>query len=145
MPTRNIRPRRSFIFTPGLRPEMFPIDAMFFGGVDMAAELRCRNEWEPLLHARSRLVHAAASAGDRQGQRSTVLRHGIQIVLDAVTDASGGRFHRIATQMSVPGGSLNLSMSEKLPDHRQARTVQNLRLPQLADNLVRLVALPCHR
>ena len=30
------------------------IDAMFFGGVDMAAELRCRNEWEPLLYARSR-------------------------------------------------------------------------------------------
>lgn len=39
------------------------IDALFFGGVDMAAELRCANEWEPLLYARSRLVHAAASAG----------------------------------------------------------------------------------
>ena len=39
------------------------IDAMFFGGVDMAAELRCRNEWEPLLYARSCVVHAAASAG----------------------------------------------------------------------------------
>ena len=39
------------------------IDAMFFGGVDMAAELRCRNAWEPLLFARSRVVHAAASAG----------------------------------------------------------------------------------
>ena len=39
------------------------LDAMFFGGVDMAAELRCRNEWEPLLYARSRVVHAAASAG----------------------------------------------------------------------------------
>ena len=39
------------------------IDAMFFGGVDMAAELRCRNEWEPLLYARSRVIHAAASAG----------------------------------------------------------------------------------
>lgn len=38
------------------------IDAMFFGGVDMAAELRCRNAWEPLLYARSRVVHAAASA-----------------------------------------------------------------------------------
>ena len=38
------------------------IDALFFGGVDMAAELGCRNEWEPLLHARSRVVHAAASA-----------------------------------------------------------------------------------
>ena len=32
------------------------IDAMFFGGVDMTAELRCRNEWEPLLYARSRVV-----------------------------------------------------------------------------------------
>lgn len=39
------------------------IDAMFFGGIDMAAELRCQNAWEPLLYARSRLVHAAASAG----------------------------------------------------------------------------------
>ncbi len=39
------------------------IDAIFFGGVDMAAELRCRNSWEPLLYARSRVVHASTSAG----------------------------------------------------------------------------------
>lgn len=39
------------------------IDALFFGGVDMAAELRCRNAWEPLLYARSRVVHAAAAVG----------------------------------------------------------------------------------
>ncbi|MGI9373784.1 MAG: HpcH/HpaI aldolase/citrate lyase family protein [Hyphomicrobiales bacterium] len=39
------------------------IDALFFGGIDMSAELRCRNAWEPLLYARSRVVHAAASAG----------------------------------------------------------------------------------
>jgi len=39
------------------------IEALFFGGVDMAAELRCANAWEPLLYARSRVVHAAASAG----------------------------------------------------------------------------------
>ena len=39
------------------------IDALFFGGVDMAAELRCDLAWEPLLYARSRVVHAAASAG----------------------------------------------------------------------------------
>jgi len=39
------------------------IDALFFGGVDMAAELRCANAWEPLLYARSRVVHAAAAAG----------------------------------------------------------------------------------
>ena len=38
------------------------IDALFFGGVDMAAELRCKNAWEPLLYARSRVAHAAASA-----------------------------------------------------------------------------------
>ena len=38
-------------------------NALFFGGVDMAADLRCRNAWEPLLYARSRVVHAAASAG----------------------------------------------------------------------------------
>ena len=39
------------------------VDALFFGGVDMAAELRCRNAWEPLLYARSRVVHAAAAVG----------------------------------------------------------------------------------
>ncbi len=39
------------------------IEALFFGGVDMAAELRCQNAWEPLLFARSRVVHAAAGAG----------------------------------------------------------------------------------
>lgn len=39
------------------------IDALFFGGIDMAAELRCQNTWEPLLYARSRVVHAAAGAG----------------------------------------------------------------------------------
>ena len=39
------------------------IDALLFGGVDMAAELRCENAWGPLLYARSRVVHAAANAG----------------------------------------------------------------------------------
>ena len=39
------------------------IDAMFFGGVDMAAELRCENTYDALLYARSRVVHASASAG----------------------------------------------------------------------------------
>jgi (S)-citramalyl-CoA lyase len=39
------------------------IDALFFGAIDMAPELRCENSWENLLYARSRVVHAAASAG----------------------------------------------------------------------------------
>lgn len=39
------------------------IDAMFFGGVDMAAELRCQNTFESMIYARSRVVHASASAG----------------------------------------------------------------------------------
>mgnify|MGYP001800174119 CR=1 FL=1 len=39
------------------------IDALFFGGVDMAAELRCQNSYDGLYYARSRVVHAAASAG----------------------------------------------------------------------------------
>jgi citrate lyase beta subunit len=39
------------------------IDALFFGGVDMAADLRAKNSWETLLYARSRVVHAAAGAG----------------------------------------------------------------------------------
>ena len=38
------------------------LDAMFFGGVDMAAELRVHNDWQNLLYARSRAVHAAAGA-----------------------------------------------------------------------------------
>lgn len=39
------------------------IDALFFGGVDMAAELRCVNSFETMIYARSRVVHAAASQG----------------------------------------------------------------------------------
>lgn len=39
------------------------IDAMFFGGLDMAAELRCQNNYDALLYARSRVVHASAAAG----------------------------------------------------------------------------------
>jgi citrate lyase beta subunit len=39
------------------------IDSLILGAVDMSAELRCQKAWEPLLYARSRLVHAAASAG----------------------------------------------------------------------------------
>ena len=39
------------------------IDAMFFGGVDMAAGLRCKNTFESMIYARSRVVHASAAAG----------------------------------------------------------------------------------
>ena len=39
------------------------IDAMFFGGVDMAAELRCQNTFDAMIYARSRVVHASAAAG----------------------------------------------------------------------------------
>lgn len=39
------------------------IDALFFGGVDMAAELRCQNSYDGLYYARARVVHAAASVG----------------------------------------------------------------------------------
>lgn len=39
------------------------IDSMILGAVDLSADLRCVKAWEPLLYARSRLVHAAAIAG----------------------------------------------------------------------------------
>ena len=38
------------------------LDALLFGAVDLAAELRCDNTWEAMLYARSRTVHAAAAA-----------------------------------------------------------------------------------
>ena len=37
--------------------------ALYFGGVDMAAELRVPNNYQNLLYARSKLVHAGASVG----------------------------------------------------------------------------------
>ena len=40
-----------------------PLGALVFGGMDLSAELGARFEWEPLLYARSRIVHAAALAG----------------------------------------------------------------------------------
>lgn len=39
------------------------IDALIIGAVDLSADLRCSKTWEALLYARSRIVHAAASAG----------------------------------------------------------------------------------
>ena len=39
------------------------IAALYFGGVDMAAELRVPNNYQNLIYARSKLVHAGASAG----------------------------------------------------------------------------------
>jgi (S)-citramalyl-CoA lyase len=39
------------------------IDSMIIGAVDLSADLRCAKTWESLLYARSRIVHAAASAG----------------------------------------------------------------------------------
>ena len=36
---------------------------VLFGGVDLATELRCTPDWVPLLYARQRAIHAAASAG----------------------------------------------------------------------------------
>jgi len=39
------------------------IDSLILGAVDMSADLRCEKSWETLLYTRSRLVHAAASAG----------------------------------------------------------------------------------
>ena len=37
--------------------------ALVFGGFDLAVELGAEPQWEPLLYARSRVVHAAALAG----------------------------------------------------------------------------------
>jgi len=39
------------------------LQALFFGGFDLSAALGCEMAWEPLLYARSRVVHAAAGAG----------------------------------------------------------------------------------
>ena len=39
------------------------IVALYFGGVEMAAELRVPNSYENLIYARSKLVHAGASVG----------------------------------------------------------------------------------
>jgi len=39
------------------------LKALYFGGFDLSAALGCDMAWEPLLYARSRVVHAAALAG----------------------------------------------------------------------------------
>lgn len=39
------------------------LKALFFGGFDLSTALGCAMAWEPLLYARSRVVHAAASGG----------------------------------------------------------------------------------
>ena len=39
------------------------VSALFLGAVDLASELGCSLEWDALLYARSRVVHAAALGG----------------------------------------------------------------------------------
>ncbi len=39
------------------------LKALYFGGFDLSTALGCEMAWEPLLYARSRVVHAAASGG----------------------------------------------------------------------------------
>ncbi|MBA4279614.1 MULTISPECIES: aldolase/citrate lyase family protein [Burkholderiales] len=39
------------------------VESLFFGGVGMAADLRCKSTWMALQYARSRIVHAAAASG----------------------------------------------------------------------------------
>lgn len=39
------------------------LECLVFGAADMSAALNAKNEWAPLLYARSRVQHAAASAG----------------------------------------------------------------------------------
>jgi citrate lyase beta subunit len=39
------------------------LKALFFGGFDMSTALGCTMAWEPLLYARSRVVHAGALGG----------------------------------------------------------------------------------
>ena len=39
------------------------VAALIFGGFDLSAELGAEPQWEPLLYARSRVVHAAAMSG----------------------------------------------------------------------------------
>jgi len=39
------------------------LKALFFGGFDLSTALGCAMAWEPLLYARSRVVHAAALGG----------------------------------------------------------------------------------
>ncbi|MDE2982347.1 MAG: CoA ester lyase [Gemmatimonadota bacterium] len=39
------------------------VAALMFGGFDLSAELGAEPKWEPLLYARSRVVHAAAMSG----------------------------------------------------------------------------------
>ena len=51
-------------------------------------------------------------------QRDT--RRGVQIDSKAVRYPLGGSLHRIPCKVGVAGGGLDLTVAEKLPDHRQA-------------------------
>lgn len=54
----------------------------------------------------------------------------IQILLDAAADAGGGGLHGVSGQMCVPGGRLDLRVTEQLPDHRQSFASANALEPK---------------
>lgn len=58
-----IESARGYFAAPAIAKAHPQVQALMFGGADFAAELGCDFAWEPLLHARSTLVAAAATAG----------------------------------------------------------------------------------
>jgi (S)-citramalyl-CoA lyase len=57
---------RGMVHAPAMAqaaPELPSLAGLMFGGADYAADIGCAFAWEPLLHARSSLVAAAAIAG----------------------------------------------------------------------------------
>ncbi len=48
---------------PAIARAVAPHGFLFFGAMDLSAELGCALEWEPLIYARGRIIQAAAMAG----------------------------------------------------------------------------------
>lgn len=129
------------------------VTALLFGAVDFSAELGCTLDWEPLLHARSTLVAAAAEGGvglfdvpsidvtDTNGLRASTIRakvlgftgraciHPSQVaVVNEVftpTEAEIARANRVLDAFAQAGGGVALLDGKliEMPVVRAARRV----------------------
>ena len=106
--------------SPG--PVQAQVCSSYLGHVPQRLESRSVCAARALLPTRAGRKHVGQ--GNRSGSSMRLgpvrLLHAQQVAADAARDLRGGRLHRIPRKVSVPCGRLNLRVTEKLADHREA-------------------------
>ena len=114
------------------------IDSIILGAVDMSADLRCEKSWEPLLYARSRLVHAAASAGIANASREALIADPkvIEMIEHAISSLSNdfAQYEKIKKITLLPH-EFTIDAGELTPTLKVKRRVVEAKYKDLIDRM----------